>query len=175
MAKLVDRVLGLMGYREEEEEVVEEELVPDQQAAALEQDPEEDRPAGRRETGKRPRLVNFPGQSGQFRVIVMEVHEFDDVQEIANHLKNRRSVIINLSQCETDLVKRIVDFLSGTTYALEGRAQKLADNLYLFAPANVVIDVEGEGYTSSGLEFLEPSPEPEEPEWPSAREKRRNL
>lgn len=73
------------------------------------------------------------------KVVVCEPTTFDEVQAIADHLKNKRQVIMNLERTEPPISQRILDFVSGTTYALDGHTQKLGENIFLFAPSNVEI------------------------------------
>lgn len=71
------------------------------------------------------------------KIVVVEPRSFDDVQPIADHLKNHRSVIVDLEEAERELGKRIVDFLSGTCYALGGNIQKIGQCIFLFTPSNI--------------------------------------
>ncbi|MFN7250923.1 MAG: cell division protein SepF [Anaerobacillus sp.] len=75
------------------------------------------------------------------KVMLLEPRTYDEVQDIADHLKNRKSVVINLQRISHDQAKRIVDFLSGTVYAIGGDIQKLGANIFLCTPDNV--DVTG--------------------------------
>ncbi|WP_088105016.1 cell division protein SepF [Halalkalibacter urbisdiaboli] len=75
------------------------------------------------------------------KVILLEPRTYDEAQEIADHLKNRKAVIINLQRISHDQAKRIVDFLSGTVYAIGGDIQKVGSNIFLCTPDNV--DVTG--------------------------------
>ncbi len=72
-------------------------------------------------------------------MVLHEPRTYAEAQEIADHLKNRRSVIINLQRIDRGQAKRIVDFLSGTVYALGGDIQKLGDQAFLCTPDNVDI------------------------------------
>jgi len=81
------------------------------------------------------------------KIVVVEPRSFDDVQPIADHLKNHRPVIVDLEESERELAKRIVDFLSGTCYALNGNIQKIGPCIFLFTPSN--IDVMSEQKTES--------------------------
>lgn len=71
------------------------------------------------------------------KVMVLEPLSFDDAQHIADHLKNKKPVVINFENTDTDIAKRIIDFVSGTTYALSGNIQKVGNNIFLCAPNNV--------------------------------------
>ncbi|PYZ93226.1 cell division protein SepF [Salipaludibacillus keqinensis] len=86
-------------------------------------------------------IVSLSSVQNQAKVILLEPHSYDEVQEIANQLKNRKAVVINLQRISRDQAKRIVDFLSGTVYAIGGDIQKLGSNIFLCTPDNV--DVTG--------------------------------
>ncbi|WP_062048576.1 cell division protein SepF [Bacillus sp. JCM 19034] len=75
------------------------------------------------------------------KMILLEPRTYDEAQDIADHLKNRKAVIINLQRVSHDQAKRIVDFLSGTVYAIGGDIQKVGMNIFLCTPDNV--DVTG--------------------------------
>ncbi len=75
------------------------------------------------------------------KVMLIEPRTYDETQEIADQLKSRKAVIINLQRISHDQAKRIVDFLSGTVYAIGGDIQKLGPNIFLCTPDNV--DVSG--------------------------------
>jgi cell division inhibitor SepF len=77
----------------------------------------------------------------QVRVYLAEPEKYDDAQAIADHLRNRRPVVVNLHKTSLETAKRIVDFISGCTYALNGTMQKLGHNIFLCAPENV--DIQG--------------------------------
>lgn len=86
-------------------------------------------------------LVNLPSpnaqQQKQIKVMVVEPFTFDDAQHIADHLKNRKPVVVNFENTEKEVAKRMVDFISGTTYAVSGTIQKVGNNIFLCAPSNV--------------------------------------
>ena len=131
MAKLIDRVIGIMGFADEEpdEDILEE------------NDREKNLQEEVRTSRKNAQVVSIHTQK-QMRVVVMEPNSFEEAQNIADQLKNRRPVIVNLENAEKMLAKRIVDFISGTTYALNGNMQKVGNGIFLFVPNNV--DISGE-------------------------------
>ncbi|WP_280769067.1 cell division protein SepF [Salipaludibacillus daqingensis] len=86
-------------------------------------------------------IVSLSSVQSQAKVILLEPHSYDEVQEIADQLKNRKAVVINVQRISRDQAKRIVDFLSGTVYAIGGDIQKLGNNIFLCTPDNV--DVTG--------------------------------
>lgn len=73
------------------------------------------------------------------KVVVCEPDSFDEVQVMADHLKSRKQLILNFENTQPDEARRIIDFISGTTYALEGNSQQLGKNIFVFAPNNVEI------------------------------------
>jgi len=89
-----------------------------------------------------------------FKLVVIEPKAFDECPKLVDSLKNKRPVIINLEKLESDAARKIFDFLSGATYALNGNVQKIANNIFVFAPENVDIaaNVEHKGidFNSSG-------------------------
>lgn len=76
------------------------------------------------------------------KMILVEPRAYSESQEIADHLKSRNSVIVNFKRVTNDQAKRIIDFLSGTLYAIGGDLQKIGEGIYLCTPKN--IDVQGE-------------------------------
>lgn len=77
--------------------------------------------------------------SGAFKMIVIEPKNFDECSKLVDNLKARKPVIINLENVETDLARKIFDFLSGATCALSGNVQRVTQNIFIFAPSNVNI------------------------------------
>lgn len=73
------------------------------------------------------------------RLVLFEPRSYDDSQEIADNLKSHRPVVVNLQLVRRDQAMRIVDFLSGTVYALGGSIQKVGPHIFICAPANVDI------------------------------------
>ena len=76
-------------------------------------------------------------QAKQVKVMVVEPFSFDDAQHVADYLKSRKPVVVNLESTEPEIAKRMIDFISGTTYALNGQIQKVGNNIFLCAPNNV--------------------------------------
>lgn len=75
------------------------------------------------------------------KMMLLEPRAYSESQQIADHLKERNAVVVNLKRVTPDQAKRIVDFLSGTLYAIGGDLQKLGGGIFLCTPNNV--DVEG--------------------------------
>ncbi|MGR6835642.1 cell division protein SepF [Syntrophomonas erecta] len=77
------------------------------------------------------------------KVVVCEPDSFDEVQVLADHLKNRKQIVLNLENTPPEIAQRIIDFISGTTYSLEGHSQQLGKNIFIFTPSNVEIARDG--------------------------------
>lgn len=75
------------------------------------------------------------------KMILLEPRAFSEAQTIADYLKSRNTVVVNLKRVTPEVAKRIVDFLSGAVYAIGGDLQKLGNGIFLCTPNNV--DVEG--------------------------------
>ena len=74
---------------------------------------------------------------GSTKMILLEPRAYSESQQIADHLKNRNSVVVNLKRVTAPQAKRIIDFLSGCIYAIGGTMQKVGVGIYLCAPKNV--------------------------------------
>jgi cell division inhibitor SepF len=103
-------------------------------------EPSERRPA-LRPVATAPRPSNGRG-GGDVRVHFVAPKSFNDVQDVADKFKESIPVILNLQGTDTDLSKRLIDFASGLTYALEGGMQRIADKVFLLTPRNVEVSAE---------------------------------
>ncbi|NLA69546.1 MAG: cell division protein SepF [Clostridiales bacterium] len=80
--------------------------------------------------------------SGQFKMIVIEPKSFEECIKLVDNLKARKPVIVNLEKVESVLANKMFNFLSGSTYALDGTAQKITQNIVIFSPANVNVSAQ---------------------------------
>ena len=80
--------------------------------------------------------------SGKQEVVLFHAKTFDDAAKAANELRARKAVILNMENVDKSLTRRVVDFLSGSVYALDGSVKKIAQSTYLFCPHNM--DVVGD-------------------------------
>jgi cell division inhibitor SepF len=80
--------------------------------------------------------------NGDVRVHLVVPKSFNDAQQIADKFKDSIPVILNLQSSDTDLAKRLIDFASGLTYALDGGMQRIADKVFMLTPRNVEISAE---------------------------------
>ena len=78
----------------------------------------------------------------QLQVVLVKPERFENASEIADHLKDKRTVVLNLESTNKDVARRLIDFLSGVAYAGEGKIKKVAANTYIITPYHV--DIEGD-------------------------------
>lgn len=126
---VMNRIMNLIGLQEEEE-IIEREQVTEHQ-----EEPETNPFEARKNKGN---IVSIHSQKN-LRMIMSEPRNYEDTQDIADHLRSRRSVVVNLHKSRQDQAVRIVDFLSGTVYALNGTITKVGPNIFLCTPDNVDI------------------------------------
>ncbi|MGN0192299.1 MAG: cell division protein SepF [Candidatus Gastranaerophilaceae bacterium] len=79
-----------------------------------------------------------------YEVLICEPRSYDESVAIVKHLKDRKSVILNLHLLDRELALRIVDFLCGATLALNGNQQKIGENVFIFTPVNVALSAESQ-------------------------------
>ncbi|RDI47535.1 cell division protein SepF [Falsibacillus pallidus] len=115
-------------YDDMEEEIMEEEAEPAKQPMVKAQ-----------QGNVKQNIVSLQSVQKSSKVILVEPRVYAEAQEIADHLKNRRAVVVNLQRIQHDQAKRIVDFLSGTVYAIGGDIQRIGSNIFLCTPDNVEV------------------------------------
>ncbi|MCI8654749.1 MAG: cell division protein SepF [Clostridia bacterium] len=129
---IMDKVWGLFGIdsadREEEEE---EENV-------YELDEEENEEMEDRKLFGKKKIFAMP-QNQAIKMVISQPTTFEQSEEICSFLKERKSVIVNLEYVNKDVARRVVDFISGGVYALNGHIQKISNSIFLIAPTNYEI------------------------------------
>jgi cell division inhibitor SepF len=121
------RRLSARRRRDEIDDIFADDPVSDRRTTSL-------RPVGGRGNGR--------NASGDVRVHFVAPKSFNDVQDVADKFKDSIPVILNLQGTDTDLSKRLIDFSSGLTYALDGGMQRIADKVFLLTPRNVEVSAE---------------------------------
>ena len=106
----------------------------------MERDIFEDRRPSRYDD-RRSKVVNIHATT-QLKVILVKPERFENASEIADQLKDKRTVVLNLESTNKDVARRLIDFLSGVAYAGEGKIKKVAANTYIITPYHV--DIEGD-------------------------------
>ena len=87
---------------------------------------------------KKAKVVNIAATT-QMKVVVVSIEQFDEAREVADHLRSKKPVVVNLEKLEKEVGRRVVDFISGAVYALGGSIQKVSGGIFLIAPYNVDI------------------------------------
>ena len=122
-------------YEEEEDYGYEEDFTPVNAAKDSARDRGKDRDADRRGANK---VVNIHTTT-QLQVVLVSPTRFENASEIADHLRDKRTVVLNLEQTDKNIARRLIDFLSGVAYANEGTIKKVALSTYIITPYNVEI------------------------------------
>lgn len=156
----IDKLFGKIGLMSPEEDE-QEELIEDK-IQEKEKIPEEKEVMGNHTESKK--VVDFQSaqsarenvvNASKMKVIVIEPRNFDDAQQVANNLREKKPVVINFEKTEAADAKRIIDFISGTTYALNGEIKKVGHNVFLCAPSNVNVSyTEEERKVSNEMPWL---------------------
>lgn len=133
MSKIFNKVLNFVGWETEDEEEMDN-------VENLEQKDDIEKPQFIQPISKRSqsKVVNIHSTS-QFKLIVMQPSDFNDAKDVCDHLKNKKPVVVNLEGIQKETAQRIVDFLSGSIYALDGNIQKVSNGIFIVAPCNVDI------------------------------------
>jgi cell division inhibitor SepF len=92
---------------------------------------------------KNLKVIDHPSANAS-QVVVIEPRAFEESLEIIEHLRNKKSVILNLHLLDTMQSQRVVDFLSGATHAVDGHQQRIGDGVFIFTPNNVTIASDGD-------------------------------
>ncbi len=134
---VLDKFKDLIGIEEiEEEDVVEAEP----EAAPADRRRSEVRTAPVAHGAPKEKVVPMNNKSSNpFKLMVIEPAGFEECPKLVDSLRARKPVIINLEKIDSENARKIFDFLSGATYALNGNVQKVANNIFIFAPENVDI------------------------------------
>jgi cell division inhibitor SepF len=95
------------------------------------------------DTSARVVPLSAAGRRGGTQVSLFSPRSYQDVVEIADSLRNRQVVIVNLQNADRTLLQRVVDFTSGVAYTIDGKIQKLAESIYLVVPSGIVVNAAG--------------------------------
>jgi cell division inhibitor SepF len=151
MAKFIDKMMDMMklnDYEDEQEDIdVREDYIQESAYRQTIKDNQGEQTrsfrtfSGGKDTPGASKVVNFQA-SVQMEVVVIQPESYDEAQDICDHIKSQRPVIINLENMERNVAQRIMDFVSGSCYTLNGNLQRVTNNIFIIAPENV--DVAGD-------------------------------
>ena len=117
-------------YEDDFEEPVKE------SSRSLFDDRKDDRREDRRSEDRHNKVVNIHATT-QLKVVLVKPERFENASEIADHLKEKRTVVLNLESTNKDVARRLIDFLSGVAYAQDGKIRRVASATYIITPFNV--------------------------------------
>lgn len=132
---ILNKVLDFFGAEPEEEP----DELDNKYMYGYEDDEEEEEE--RKIFGKKNKVVNMP-QTQQVKMVVFQVTSFEQSETICNMLKRKQSVIVNLEYVNKDIARRVIDFISGASTALDGHIQKVSNAIFVVAPFNYEIENE---------------------------------
>ena len=132
---ILDELKRLARPYEEEEYEYEEDFAPVSPVRESVRERGKDRDTDRRGSNK---VVNIHTTT-QLQVVLVSPTRFENASEIADHLRDKRTVVLNLEQTDKNIARRLIDFLSGVAYANEGTIKKVALSTYIITPYNVEI------------------------------------
>ncbi|WP_132766821.1 cell division protein SepF [Tepidibacillus fermentans] len=125
---MMGKLMGFLGLNDEDEEIMEE---PEERVRE-----EEFLPSRKQKNN----VISLHSQKN-VKVILSEPRSYEEAQQIADYLRSHRPVIVNLQRMNSDQARRVVDFLSGCVYALNGEISKVGASIFVCTPEN--IDIEG--------------------------------
>lgn len=125
-------------YEDEEDDAYEEDFAPVGSAKEPPRDRDRDRERDRDADRRSNKVVNIHTTT-QLQVVLVSPTRFENASEIADHLRDKRTVVLNLEQTDKNIARRLIDFLSGVAYANEGTIKKVALSTYIITPYNVEI------------------------------------
>ncbi|WP_066289308.1 cell division protein SepF [Bacillus sp. FJAT-29937] len=111
----------------------------DRQEEYMEEEPEQKQPQSQKQPAQKNNVVSLQSVQKSSKVVLIEPRVYAEAQDISDQLKNRRAVVVNLQRIDRDQAKRIVDFLSGTVYAIGGDIQKIGTDIFLCTPDNIEV------------------------------------
>ncbi|WMT42447.1 cell division protein SepF [Paenibacillus sp. D2_2] len=129
---VMNKFMNFLGLQEEEE-IVEREGITNLE------EPEYETPNFETRKNQRGNNVVSIHSQKNVKMVLYEPKSYEEAQEIADHLRSHRSVVVNLQRVRNDQALRIIDFLSGTIYALSGGISKIGGNIFLCTPDTVEI------------------------------------
>jgi cell division inhibitor SepF len=152
-----DKFKDLVGIEEyDEDDYLEEDVRPVvSQMERQRVEPRNVEPRNNYSQRTREKVLSMQKGDDAMKMVVTEPAGFEECPKLVDSLKARKPVIINLEKIDSDTARKIFDFLSGATYALNGTVQKVANNIFVFAPEN--IDIAANAPDTKGFDFSKDS------------------
>ncbi len=126
-------------YEDEEDDDYEEDFTPVNNVREMPRGSDRSDRGDRMDSDRRSNKVVNIHTTTQLQVVLVSPTRFENASEIADHLRDKRTVVLNLEQTDKNIARRLIDFLSGVAYANEGTIKKVALSTYIITPYNVEI------------------------------------
>ncbi|MFT8314691.1 MAG: cell division protein SepF [Clostridium sp.] len=137
MAKMFNKIMGIIGL---DDGSIEEEF-EDQEDMKLPREEDEEVNEPILSSKKSNKVVNIHTASS-VRVVISRPKDYDEATSICDELKNRRIIVVNVSDLEPKTAQRLLDFMGGASYVLSGELQEVEKNVYILSPSNVEVSNE---------------------------------
>lgn len=137
MAKMFNKIMGIIGL---DDGSIEEEF-EDQEDMKLPREEDEEVNEPILSSKKSNKVVNIHTASS-VRVVISRPKDYDEATSICDELKNRRIIVVNVSDLEPKTAQRLLDFMGGASYVLNGELQEVEKNVYILSPSNVEVSNE---------------------------------
>lgn len=138
MGERMEKFLGFLGFGNDDDDDYEDDFGRGNFANDKNSFVEEEEDKVESFLKKKPKVVSLPNSS-QVKVVILQPSSFEQSQEICEHLKAKKSVIVNLEFVDKEEARRIIDFVSGAVYGLDGNISKVSNAIFLIAPYNYEI------------------------------------
>ncbi len=145
MASFMDKLRSVTGFENEDPEDLDEygeedfDEYEDEDAYVPAQRPAKPEPVAAAPAARRGgNVVDIPTKT-TLQVVLAKPERFDDASAIADHLNEKRTVVLNLESCSRDVARRLIDFLSGVAYANAGQLKRVANSTFIITPYNVSV------------------------------------
>ena len=135
---IMDKIWGVIGMNNNNQSEAEEPDNDDYDVDTYDNYEEEEEEEDRKFFGRKGKVVPI-SQAQSIKMVISQPTTFEQSEEICSLLKEKKSVIVNLEYVSKEVARRIVDFISGGVYALDGHIQKISNSIFLIAPTNYEI------------------------------------
>jgi len=143
---IFDKIKNMIGFEEaysyDYDKVEAEQKDPDKEETILEEipSPRRNRPSFfKGSMDNTNNVIDMPSMGGSQEVVVMYPRKFEEMPAAIQALRERKSIVVNLTTMEPDQAQRCVDFVAGATYAIDGKQERVADSIFFFAPSCVTL------------------------------------
>ena len=135
MAGILNKLMDFIGIEDVDDEGYNEDYFNDEQQSMAEDNVVSLGNRGRRQTAASNNVVSLP-TAAPMKMVVYHPVSYEDTQNIIDNLKSRKPVIVNMEELEIDCAQRILDFMAGAIYALDGTIYKISRGIFVVAPTN---------------------------------------